>query len=66
MALIHQKLYQGENLAAIDMRDYFQAIGQNIINSFGSKAEHVSFEVNMNSLELDVDTAVLVGLITNG
>lgn len=24
MALIHQKLYQGENLAAIEMRDYFE------------------------------------------
>lgn len=65
MALLHQKLYQGENLAAIEMRDYFETIGKTIIESFGEKAEHVSLQVEMPELELDVDTAVPIGLITN-
>ena len=65
MALIHQKLYQGENLAAIEMRDYFETIGKAIIDSFGEKAENVSLKVEMNNVELDVDTAVPIGLIAN-
>jgi two-component sensor histidine kinase len=65
MALIHQKLYQGENLAAIEMRDYFETIGKAIKDSFGEKAENVSLEVNMPEIELDVDTAIPIGLITN-
>ena len=65
MALIHQKLYQGENLAAIEMRDYFETIGTTIINSFGAKAQGVELEVNMPEIELDVDTAIPIGLITN-
>jgi two-component sensor histidine kinase len=65
MALLHQKLYQGENLAAIEMRDYFETIGKTIIESFGEKAENVSLQVEMPELELDVDTAVPIGLITN-
>lgn len=65
MALIHQKLYQGENLAAIEMRDYFETIGKAIIKSFGEKAQAVSLSVDMPKLELDVDTAVPIGLITN-
>lgn len=65
MALIHQKLYQGENLAAIEMRDYFETIGKAIIKSFGKKAQAVSLSVDMPKLELDVDTAVPIGLITN-
>jgi two-component sensor histidine kinase/tetratricopeptide (TPR) repeat protein len=65
MALIHQKLYQGENLAAVEMRDYFETIGKAIIDSFGERAKNISFEVNMSEIELDVDTAVPVGLITN-
>ena len=65
MALIHQKLYQGENLAAIEMRDYFETIGKAIIDSFGEKAENISLKVEMKDIELDVDTAVPVGLITN-
>ena len=28
MALLHQKLYQGKSLAAIEMRDYFETIGK--------------------------------------
>jgi len=65
MALIHQKLYQGGNLAAIEMRDYFETIGKAIKDSFGEKAENVSLEVDMSEIELDVDTAIPVGLITN-
>jgi two-component sensor histidine kinase len=65
MALIHQKLYQGENLAAIEMRDYFETIGKAIKDSFGEKAENISLKVEMEDIELDVDTAVPIGLITN-
>ncbi|GAB5552546.1 MAG: hypothetical protein Sapg2KO_21370 [Saprospiraceae bacterium] len=65
MALLHKKLYQGENLAAIEMRDYFETIGKTIINSFGEKAENISLEIDMSEIELDVDTAVPIGLITN-
>jgi two-component sensor histidine kinase len=65
MALIHQKLYQGENLAAIEMRDYFETIGKAIKDSFGEKAKNVSLEVDMSEIELDVDTAIPIGLITN-
>ncbi len=65
MALIHQKLYQGENLAAIEMRDYFETIGKAIKDSFGEKAKNISLEVEMSEIELDVDTAIPIGLITN-
>lgn len=65
MALIHQKLYQGENLAAIEMRDYFETIGKAIKDSFGAQAKNVTLEVEMSEIELDVDTAIPVGLITN-
>lgn len=65
MALLHQKLYQGKNLAAIEMRDYFETIGKTIIASFGEKAENISLAIDMSEIELDVDTAVPIGLITN-
>ena len=65
MALIHQKLYQGENLAAIDMRDYFETIGNSIIGSFNGMSNTVSLQVDMPKIELDVDTAIPIGLITN-
>jgi two-component sensor histidine kinase len=65
MALIHQKLYQGERLAAVEMKDYFNTMGESIFDSFGIKSQNVAFKVEMDNLELDVDTAIPVGLIVN-
>ena len=64
MGIIHQKLYQGENLAAIEMRDYFINLSENILDSFNAEG-HIKVECNMPKLILDVDTAVSIGLITN-
>jgi two-component sensor histidine kinase len=64
MGIIHQKLYQGEHLAAIEMQDYFINLGENIVNSFNAEGR-VRVECNMPKLILDVDTAISIGLITN-
>ncbi len=64
MGIIHQKLYQGEHLAAIEMRDYFVNLGQNSLDSFQADGR-VRIECNMPKLVLDVDTAISIGLITN-
>lgn len=64
MGIIHQKLYQGENLAAIEMKDYFINLSDNILDSFNAE-EHVKVECDMPKLVLDVDTAISIGLITN-
>ncbi|WP_083937239.1 sensor histidine kinase [Lewinella cohaerens] len=65
MALIHQKLYQGKNLAAVEMKDYLETMGQTILDTFGSSAANVVIRVPMEPLEIDVDTAVPLGLIVN-
>ena len=64
MGIIHQKLYQSEHLAAIEMRDYFINLGENILSSFNAQGR-ISIECNMPQLVLDVDTAISIGLITN-
>ena len=64
MGLIHQKLYQGEQLAAIEMRDYFVNLSESILDSFDA-AGRVKIDCSMPELVLDIDTAVSVGLITN-
>ena len=64
MGIIHQKLYQGKNLAAIEMKDYFVHLSENILDSFGIEGR-IQIECAMEELELDVDTAVPIGLIVN-
>lgn len=64
MALIHQKLYQGENLAAIEMKEYLRMLSENMIKSFGRHRD-LELLVEMPEVEVDVDTAIPIGLITN-
>jgi two-component system, sensor histidine kinase PdtaS len=64
MGIIHQKLYQGEHLAAIEMRDYFINLSESIIDSFNAEGR-IKVECDMPKLVLDVDTAISIGLITN-
>lgn len=64
MGIIHQKLYQGTNLGSIEMKDYFLNLSEGILDTF-NKEEQVKIECAMDNLELDVDTAVPIGLIVN-
>lgn len=64
MGIIHQKLYQKGNLAAIEMKDYFYNLGESILDTFNAVVR-VQIINTMQPLELDVDTAVPIGLIAN-
>ncbi|GAB3907106.1 hypothetical protein GCM10028803_40590 [Larkinella knui] len=64
MGIIHQKLYQGQQLGAIEMRDYFNNLSESILHSFGV-ADRITIDCSMPELVLDIDTAVSVGLLTN-
>lgn len=64
MGIIHQKLYQKDNLAAIEMKDYFQNLSESILDSF-NETKRIKVTCMMQPIELDVDTAVPIGLIAN-
>lgn len=64
MGILHQKLYQSEHLAFIEMKNYFINLTENILDSYNA-TERVEMEFPMENLELDIDTAVPVGLIVN-
>ena len=64
IGIVHQKLYQGTNLGAVEMKDYFLNLSESILDSFG--AEHrIDLKLAMENLDLDIDTAVPLGLIVN-
>ncbi len=64
MGIIHQKLYQGTNLRTIEMKSYFLNLGEGLLDTFQAE-DQVKIEYAMEELELDVDTAVPIGLIVN-
>ncbi|GAL72092.1 sensory transduction histidine kinase [Jejuia pallidilutea] len=64
MGIIHQKLYQGNNLGSIEMKDYFLNLSEGILDTFNAE-DKVQIKCAMDHLNLDVDTAVPIGLIVN-
>ena len=64
MSMIHQNLYQGKSLSAIEMKEYFTNLSNYIIETFDA-SDRIEAECIMESLELDVDMAVPIGLIVN-
>ncbi|MCH6235795.1 sensor histidine kinase [Cognataquiflexum rubidum] len=64
MGILHQKLYQSEHLAFIEMKNYFENLCENILDSY-NETDRINVNIEMTELELDVDTAVPLGLIVN-
>jgi two-component sensor histidine kinase len=64
MSLIHQKLYQSENIASIAMAEYINELVNHAQDSLGTR-NRIVFEQDIERLDLDVSQAVPLGLIIN-
>ncbi|TGD82549.1 histidine kinase dimerization/phosphoacceptor domain -containing protein [Hymenobacter wooponensis] len=64
MALIHQKLYQSNNLAVVDMQSYIRGIVEHLLESFDCQ-ESVQVQLGVEAVELEVQLATPLGLIIN-
>ncbi|GAB3511099.1 hypothetical protein GCM10027341_50240 [Spirosoma knui] len=64
MAMIHQKLYQSEGMARIDMGAFIQEVVVYLRNSYKLDQQHF-FELHVESIDLEVTQAIPVGLIIN-
>lgn len=66
MALIHQKLYQSEQLSEIDFKEYAEDLVAHLSSVFeGDKNGAVRKTVEASDIKLDVDIAIPLGLILN-
>lgn len=64
MALIHQKLYQENNLSGVNVREYIEELSEVLKQSYSTNSE-VDFEYDIDDLTIDVDTIIPIGLILN-
>jgi len=65
MSLIHQNLYQNEEVASINMQNYLEQLMNYLSSSFKSDAKDINYEIHAHDLLFDIDTAIPVGLIVN-
>jgi len=65
MALIHQNLYQEENLTGIDMGQYIGKLAKSLLTNYKIDRSKVDLVTDIDELNLDVDTTIPLGLILN-
>jgi two-component sensor histidine kinase len=64
MSLIHQKLYQSDDIKVLDMNIYITEFVQYLEESFGP-AENVKVTLNIDNIKLEAAQAIPIGLIIN-
>ncbi len=64
MALVHEKLYQSENLGQINIKEYINDLASSVIDSYTGRT-NVTMELDIEDIPLNIDYAVPCGLILN-
>jgi two-component sensor histidine kinase len=65
IALIHEKLYQANNLAKINFSEYARQLAEDLLQVFGTSRSHIRLSIDVAEIEMTVDTAIPCGLIIN-
>jgi two-component sensor histidine kinase len=65
MALVHERLYQSEDLARIDFDDYIKAIATELHQVFLIDPKRIELDINAEEVQLGIDKAIPFGLIIN-
>lgn len=65
MALVHEKLYQSEDMVSVDFADYIQNLADYLLNSYSLGDVKVNLKLNVEKIYLGMDTAVPLGIIIN-
>ncbi len=63
MALIHEKLYQSQNLERIDLGEYLKMLTEHLLASFNISHSQIQFQYHLEPILLNIETATPCGLI---
>jgi PAS domain S-box-containing protein len=65
IALVHEKLYQSEDLAKINFSDYLHSLVSSLFDSYKTGSHRITRTIQVDNIELNIDTAIPCGLIVN-
>jgi PAS domain S-box-containing protein len=63
MALVHQKLYQSQDLSQINLQDYLQELAQILLQNFRLSQDKIALRFEIEPVEVLIDTAMPLGLV---
>ncbi len=65
MAIVHEMLYQSDNLSKLDYRHYLRELSEYLIRSIKGADNNVELILNIPDISLGIDTAIPLGLLIN-
>lgn len=65
MALIHERLYQTNDLKEIDFGDYIQRLSRELIQTYDAELGRIDLRIDVENILLEINTAIPLGLISN-
>ena len=65
MALIHQRLYQTDQVTNVNMREYLTDLAESLMQAYGYEPDNFDLQLDVDLQELEVDVAMPLGLIVN-
>jgi len=65
MSLVHEKLYQSNDLAKIDFNEYINDLASNLFQSYVANSGKITLNMNIENIQMDSDFAIPCGLIIN-
>lgn len=65
MALIHQNLYQKENLTGVSVVEYLNKLTSELFDTYNISEDRIKLNLGIQNIDLDVETMVPLGLIIN-
>jgi len=65
MALIHQDLYNKESLTDVGVKEYVEKLTHELFTTYRIDTDKVSLTMQVDDIDLDIDTLVPLGLIIN-
>jgi len=65
MALVHELLYQSEDLNTIDLGEYLEFLSHSLTASYQSKSQQIDINTQCHSFDVTIETAITCGLLLN-
>jgi two-component sensor histidine kinase len=65
MALIHETLYQSQDLARLDLARYIHTLSAQLVQSYNVDPQRITIQIQVEPVVLDIDQAIPCGLILN-
>jgi two-component sensor histidine kinase len=62
MAMIHEMIYESENLSSINFSDYIKNLTTNLFHSYGA-GPNIELQLDLKPVSLNIETSIPLGLL---